>query len=101
MAKRAAIVTGASSGIGLEIARLLGSEGHAVTLAARRPEKLEGAAKKLAGEGGRGAGGRRQPRRRGGRAARRRRASRALRPPRRARQQRWRRDRRGGRRADD
>src|SRR3954449_1615063 len=51
MAQRAAIVTGASSGIGLEIARLLGREGHAVTLAARRPEKLEGAAKQLADEG--------------------------------------------------
>jgi NAD(P)-dependent dehydrogenase (short-subunit alcohol dehydrogenase family) len=51
MAQRAAIVTGASSGIGLEIARLLGREGHAVTLAARRPEKLEAAAGELAGEG--------------------------------------------------
>src|SRR4051812_27965210 len=44
MAARAAIVTGASSGIGLAIARLLGEEGHALTLAARRPEKLEQAA---------------------------------------------------------
>ena len=51
MAERAAIVTGASSGIGLEIARLLGAEGHGVTLAARRPEKLEAAAKQLADEG--------------------------------------------------
>jgi NAD(P)-dependent dehydrogenase (short-subunit alcohol dehydrogenase family) len=51
VAERAAIVTGASSGIGLEIARLLGQEGHAVTLAARRPEKLEAAAAELAGEG--------------------------------------------------
>src|SRR4051794_2075834 len=51
MAQRAAIVTGGSSGIGLEIARLLGREGHAVTLAARRPEKLEAAAGELAGEG--------------------------------------------------
>ncbi len=51
MAERAAIVTGASSGIGLEIARLLGQEGHAVTMAARRPEKLEAAAQELAGEG--------------------------------------------------
>jgi NAD(P)-dependent dehydrogenase (short-subunit alcohol dehydrogenase family) len=51
MAQRAAIVTGASSGIGLEIARLLGNEGHAVTLAARRPEKLDAAAAQLAGEG--------------------------------------------------
>jgi NAD(P)-dependent dehydrogenase (short-subunit alcohol dehydrogenase family) len=51
VAERAAIVTGASSGIGLEIARLLGQEGHAVTMAARRPEKLEAAARDLAGEG--------------------------------------------------
>ena len=51
MAGRAAIVTGASSGIGLEIARLLGQEGHGVTLAARRPEKLEAARDELAGEG--------------------------------------------------
>jgi NAD(P)-dependent dehydrogenase (short-subunit alcohol dehydrogenase family) len=51
MADRAAIVTGASSGIGLEIARMLGREGHALTLAARRPEKLEAAAAELEGEG--------------------------------------------------
>ena len=51
MAERAAIVTGASSGIGLEIARALGDEGHGVTLAARRPEKLEAAAARLADEG--------------------------------------------------
>jgi NAD(P)-dependent dehydrogenase (short-subunit alcohol dehydrogenase family) len=51
MAERAAIVTGASSGIGLAIARVLGEEGHAVTMAARRPEKLEAAVAGLAGEG--------------------------------------------------
>jgi NAD(P)-dependent dehydrogenase (short-subunit alcohol dehydrogenase family) len=48
---RAAIVTGASSGIGLAIARVLGQEGYALTLAARRPEKLEAATKGLAEEG--------------------------------------------------
>jgi NAD(P)-dependent dehydrogenase (short-subunit alcohol dehydrogenase family) len=47
MAERAAIVTGASSGIGLAIARMLGEEGYGLTLAARRPEKLEGAAREL------------------------------------------------------
>ena len=51
MAERAAIVTGASSGIGLEIARLLATEGYAVTLAARRPEKLEAATAGLAEDG--------------------------------------------------
>jgi NAD(P)-dependent dehydrogenase (short-subunit alcohol dehydrogenase family) len=51
MAERAAIVTGASSGIGLAIARVLGEEGHGVTMAARRPEKLQGAVDGLAAEG--------------------------------------------------
>jgi NAD(P)-dependent dehydrogenase (short-subunit alcohol dehydrogenase family) len=51
MAQRAAIVTGGSSGIGLAIARVLGEEGHALTIAARRPEKLEEAAEGLRGEG--------------------------------------------------
>jgi NAD(P)-dependent dehydrogenase (short-subunit alcohol dehydrogenase family) len=51
MAQRAAIVTGASSGIGLAIARVLGEEGFAVTMAARRAEKLEGAVAGLAAEG--------------------------------------------------
>jgi NAD(P)-dependent dehydrogenase (short-subunit alcohol dehydrogenase family) len=37
---RAAIVTGASGGIGLAIVRVLGSSGYAVTVTGRRPEKL-------------------------------------------------------------
>ena len=51
MAERAAIVTGASSGIGLAIARVLGEEGFGVTMAARRAEKLEGAVAQLAADG--------------------------------------------------
>ena len=51
MPDRAAIVTGASSGIGFAIADLLGSEGHALTIAARRPEKLESAFEELKGKG--------------------------------------------------
>jgi NAD(P)-dependent dehydrogenase (short-subunit alcohol dehydrogenase family) len=51
MADRAAIVTGASSGIGLAVARMLAQEGHAVTMAARRPEKLQAAFDELRGEG--------------------------------------------------
>ena len=47
MAERAALVTGASSGIGLAIAHMLGKEGHALTVAARRPDKLAGAAQEL------------------------------------------------------
>jgi NAD(P)-dependent dehydrogenase (short-subunit alcohol dehydrogenase family) len=51
MAERAAIVTGASSGIGLAIARVLGEEGYGITMAARRPEKLDGAVAGLAADG--------------------------------------------------
>jgi len=51
MAERAAIVTGASSGIGLAIARMLGDEGHGLTVAARRPDKLAQAAQGLRDEG--------------------------------------------------
>jgi NAD(P)-dependent dehydrogenase (short-subunit alcohol dehydrogenase family) len=47
MPERAAIVTGASSGIGLAIAEVLGETGHGLTVAARRPEKLETAAQAL------------------------------------------------------
>jgi NAD(P)-dependent dehydrogenase (short-subunit alcohol dehydrogenase family) len=47
MAERAAIVTGASSGIGLALARMLGEEGHGLTIASRRPEKIEAAAQEL------------------------------------------------------
>ena len=51
MPERAAIVTGASSGIGLAIARMLGQEGYGVTMAARRPEKLHDAVAPLLEEG--------------------------------------------------
>jgi short-subunit dehydrogenase len=43
-----ALVTGASSGIGVEIARSLARRGHGVTLAARRKERLEDLAQELA-----------------------------------------------------
>jgi NAD(P)-dependent dehydrogenase (short-subunit alcohol dehydrogenase family) len=51
VAERAALITGGSSGIGLAIARALGEDGHALTLSARRPEKLEAAAEELRSEG--------------------------------------------------
>jgi NAD(P)-dependent dehydrogenase (short-subunit alcohol dehydrogenase family) len=51
MPDRAALVTGASSGIGLAIADLLGQEGYGLTVAARRPEKLSAAVEQLRGEG--------------------------------------------------
>lgn len=44
------LVTGASSGIGVEIARELAARGYNVTLAARRVERLETLAKDLAAE---------------------------------------------------
>jgi ketoreductase len=47
----AALVTGGSSGIGLELARALGHEGYAVTIVARRPETVERAATALCDEG--------------------------------------------------
>ena len=51
MAERAALVTGGSSGIGLAIARALGEDGYAVTVSARRPQKLEEAAEGLRADG--------------------------------------------------
>jgi NAD(P)-dependent dehydrogenase (short-subunit alcohol dehydrogenase family) len=51
MAERAALVTGASSGIGLAIARLLLDEGFGVTAVARRPDKLAAAVEELSGDG--------------------------------------------------
>jgi NAD(P)-dependent dehydrogenase (short-subunit alcohol dehydrogenase family) len=51
MPERAALVTGASSGIGFAIADLLGQEGHGLTLAARRPDKLSAAVEELRGKG--------------------------------------------------
>src|SRR4051812_12773100 len=51
MSARAALVTGASSGIGLAIAHVLGEEGYGLTVAARRPDKLEAAAEELRGAG--------------------------------------------------
>src|SRR3954452_9143937 len=51
MPDRAASVTGASSGIGLAIAHVLGETGHGLTVAARRPEKLAAAAEELRAKG--------------------------------------------------
>jgi len=51
MSERAAIVTGASRGIGLALAATLAGEGYGVTMTARKPDQLEQAADALRGEG--------------------------------------------------
>jgi NAD(P)-dependent dehydrogenase (short-subunit alcohol dehydrogenase family) len=49
--ERAALITGGSSGIGLAIATALGQDGYGLTVAARRPDKLDSAAQGLRDEG--------------------------------------------------
>ena len=51
MANRAAIVTGASRGIGRAIAEMLGAEGYDLTITARRPESLAQTADELRARG--------------------------------------------------
>ena len=51
MPDRAAIVTGASRGIGLALAETLAGEGFGLTLTARNPDRLDSAARQLREEG--------------------------------------------------
>jgi NAD(P)-dependent dehydrogenase (short-subunit alcohol dehydrogenase family) len=51
MPDRAAIVTGASRGIGLALAEALGDEGYALTISARKPDTLEQTAERLRDKG--------------------------------------------------
>jgi short-subunit dehydrogenase len=51
MPDRAAIVTGASRGIGFALAEVLGQEGYGLTLTARKPDTLEQAADALREKG--------------------------------------------------
>jgi uncharacterized protein len=49
--RKAAVVTGASDGIGAELARVFAERGHDLVLVARRREKLEALADEIAGAG--------------------------------------------------
>jgi NAD(P)-dependent dehydrogenase (short-subunit alcohol dehydrogenase family) len=51
MPDRAAIVTGASRGIGFAIAEALGEEGYGLTVSARKPDTLDHAADRLRAKG--------------------------------------------------
>jgi short-subunit dehydrogenase len=51
MPDRAAIVTGASRGIGYALAEALGEEGYGLTISARKPDTLEQTAEELRGKG--------------------------------------------------
>ena len=50
--KKTALITGASSGIGLELARIFAREGHDLLITARRKERLNGLKKELEQEFG-------------------------------------------------
>ncbi|MBC7282193.1 SDR family NAD(P)-dependent oxidoreductase [Hoeflea sp.] len=52
LAGKSALITGASGGLGLHFARLLARNGAAVTLAARRMEKIEAACAEIEAAGG-------------------------------------------------
>jgi short-subunit dehydrogenase len=50
--ERVTLITGASAGIGAELARVFASNGHWVALVARRAERLEALAREIAAKGG-------------------------------------------------
>ena len=52
MTERVTLITGASAGIGTELARVFAANGHRLALAARRADRLEALANELAAKGG-------------------------------------------------
>ncbi|MBB4257891.1 MULTISPECIES: SDR family oxidoreductase [unclassified Bradyrhizobium] len=52
MAERVTLITGASAGIGAELARVFAANGHRLALTARRADRLEALANELAAKGG-------------------------------------------------
>ena len=52
MTERVTLITGASAGIGTELARVFAANGHRVALAARRADRLESLASEIAAKGG-------------------------------------------------
>ncbi|MBR0824960.1 SDR family oxidoreductase [Bradyrhizobium manausense] len=52
MTERVTLITGASAGIGAELARVFAANGHRLALAARRVDRLEGLASEIAAKGG-------------------------------------------------
>jgi short-subunit dehydrogenase len=50
--ERVTLITGASAGIGAELARVFAANGHRVALVARRVDRLEGLAREIASSGG-------------------------------------------------
>lgn len=52
MAERVTLITGASAGIGAELARVFAANGHRLALTARRVDRLEALAKEIAAKGG-------------------------------------------------
>ena len=55
MTERVTLITGASAGIGAELARVFAANGHRVALVARRAERLEALARDIATAGGKSA----------------------------------------------
>jgi len=52
MTDRVTLITGASAGIGTELARVFASNGHRVALVARRAERLAALAGEITASGG-------------------------------------------------